>query len=274
MSYRRHYLMICICFLTLNACATLKEMVKEPTVTFRNVTAQDLSLTQGTFLFNFDVENPNALGLTLNDITYDLRLNQKDFIKNKLEKGVSLPAKGNAVMQIPVTVRYTDLFHSLSDALASDVVHYDLKGTVGIGPLTVAYRHEGKIDMPKRPDISLVKISVSKLSFSGAALTAKLKLKNPNDFDIDFSAVDYAIKLGGKELAQGLAKNSVPLTAKGESLMDLDIKVDFKEIGRSGMLLLKGGPTAYELSGNFLLNQPGQSEKRIPFSKTGDIPLK
>jgi LEA14-like dessication related protein len=133
MSNRQRLVFILILILSLNGCATLKEMVQEPTVTFKEVVPQDLSLTEGTFRFNFNVSNPNPLGLTLSKVTYDLQLNQKEFLKNNLEEGIKVPAKGAAVMGIPVTVRYSDLFSSLSEALKSDSVAYNLKGTVGVG---------------------------------------------------------------------------------------------------------------------------------------------
>jgi LEA14-like dessication related protein len=114
---------------------------------------------------------------------------------------------------------------------------------------------------------------VGKLSLDGAAMKLKLKLKNPNDFDINFSGLNYAVKLQGKEFASGLAKNLTPLNANSENLMDLDLNVSFKELGRSALAILKGAGTQYEIKGDFLLNKPGQAESRIPFLKSGEIPL-
>ncbi len=273
MPHRFQLFPICICLMVLSACATLKEIVKEPEVTFKNVTPQNLSLTEGTFLFNFDVSNPNALGLTLSEVTYDLDINGKNFLKDKLKNGISLPAQGRSTMTIPVTVRYTDLFSSISDALKSDSVAYRIKGDIGIGPLSVPYKHQGKLEMPKLPDVSIADFSVSKLSFDGAAVKMKLRLTNPNDFGIDLNGLDYALKLQGQEIAKGIAKSTTPLTAKGESLMDLDINLSFKELGRSGMAILKGTGTQYEIKGNFLLNPNGKDEKQIPFFQSGEIPL-
>ncbi len=265
--------LIFVYLLALSACATLKEIVKEPEVTFKNVTPQNISLTEGTFLFNFDVNNPNPLGLTLNEVTYNLDINGKDLLKDQLKDGVNLPAQGKATMTIPVTLRYTDVFNSLSDALKSDSVTYDINGNVGIGPLSVPYRHQGKLKMPKLPDVSLAAFSVSKLSLEGAAVKMKLKLINPNDFGINLHGLDYAIKLQGEEFAKGIAKNTAPLAAKGESLMDLDFNISFKELGRSGMALLKGTGAKYEIKGNFLLSPNGKNEKQIPFFQSGEIPL-
>lgn len=274
MFQRKHLFLICIFLFSLNACATLKEIIKEPEIAFKDVVPQDLSLTEGTFLFNFNVSNPNALGIKLSKISYNLRLNEKDFIKDSLEKGISIPAKGNAVMSVPITVRYTDLYSSLSEVLTTDAVNYALNGTVGVGPFSIPYKHQGELKLPKLPDISLKDISVEKLSLDGASLKVMLGLKNPNDFDINLNGINYAIKLQDKEFAKGLAQNLSPLTANGESLMNLDLKVSFKELGRSAMFIIKGAGAKYEIKGDLLVNTPGQNNKRVPFLKSGEVPLK
>jgi LEA14-like dessication related protein len=257
----------------LNACATLKQIVKEPTVTFKDVTPEQLSLTDGKFLFNFNVNNPNSLGVKLSKITYDLRVNEKDLIKDTLPEGIKVPAKGDAVMSIPVTVRYADLFNNLSDALKSDALAYDLKGTMGIGPFSIPYQHKGQLKMPKLPEISLTDVNVNKLSLNGAAIKMELKLKNPNDFDLNLSGLNYAVKLQDKEFVSGIAKNISPLSAKGETLLNLDLNISFKELGRSALAILKGAGTKYEIKGDFLVNKPDQNEVKIPFLKSGEIPL-
>lgn len=273
MSIYQRLFLICLTLFFLNACATLKKIIKEPTVSFKQVSAESLSLTEGKFRFDFNVSNPNSLGVSLSKITYDLRVNEKDLLKDTLPEGIKVPAKGAAVMSIPITLRYADLFNNLSEALNSDTLAYDLKGTMGIGPVSIPYQHKGQLDMPKLPEIALTDIAINKLSLDGAAVKMTLKLKNPNDFDVNLNGLNYAIKLQDKEFASGLAKNVSPLSANGENLLNLDLKISFKELGRSALSILKGAGTKYEIKGDFLVNKPDQGAIKIPFLKAGEIPL-
>lgn len=274
MSNRQSIFWVCIFLFALAGCATLKDIIQEPAVSFKDVSPQNMSLSEGSFLFNFNVSNPNSFGLTLSKISYDLRINERNFIKDTLENGIKVPAEGSAVMSIPVTVRYADLFGSLKEALGSDSIAYALNGTVGIGPLSIPYKHQGNLDMPKLPSISLQDISIEKLSLDGAVLNVSLKLANPNDFNVNLKGLNYAVKLHGKEFAKGLVQNVTPITANSENLLNLNLDVNFKELGRSAMAIINGAGTDYELKGNFLINTPGQTDQRIPFLKSGQVPLR
>jgi len=50
----------------------LNRAIKEPTISFLDLTPQHLSLTRGDFLFNFAVHNPNPLGLKLSRMSWGL----------------------------------------------------------------------------------------------------------------------------------------------------------------------------------------------------------
>jgi hypothetical protein len=65
-----------------------------------------------------------------------------------------------------------------------------------------------------------------------------------------------------------------PLSAKDVNLLDLDFKINFKELGQSAMAIINGDKTSYEIKGDLMISDPGQKEKRIPFLKSGVVPLR
>jgi LEA14-like dessication related protein len=260
--------------LGLMACATIRQAIQEPTVSFRDLTPQRLSLVEGDFLFNFDVHNPNALGLKLSRMIYSLKVNQVEVAKSTRDTQLDLPAKGTALMSLPVSIRYWDLFQNATDFMAAKRIGYELSGSAKVGPFTIPYRKSGTLDLPLLPAISVDSIHIDSLSLSGAALSLTLRIKNPNGFDVKLRGLTYAFTLQGRELAQGSAQGSAPVAKKGETQLNLNLDLNFSELGRSVTAILKGESSPYQLSGEMLLDSSDGTPKRIPFQSTGRIPLR
>lgn len=258
--------------LTIGGCATLQELIKKPEITFDSLAARDMSLLQGTFLFRFNVANPNPVGLRLGDILYDLDINGQRFVSSRLDQGVNLVASGSSPLEIPITINYLDFFNSLAKLVGSDTLDYRLSGSAAVGPLRIPYRSSGKLDVPKLPDISVDSIKIDSLSFSGAALKMTLGLKNPNAFGLKMDGLEYAARLGNMELAKGTARNVAPLAAKGRSLMDIAVNLDFLEVGRGAMTLLSGSSAKCNFTGNMLMDTPAGTHK-VPFQFDGKVPF-
>ena len=258
--------------LVVGSCTTIEQLIKKPTITFDNLGIQEMSLVQGTFLFRFNVDNPNPVGLRLDDILYDLELNGQRFVSSRLDQGVNLAAAGSSPLEIPITINYLDFFDSLTKLVGSDTLDYRLSGSAAVGPLRIPYRSAGKLDVPKLPDISVERIRLDSLSFSGASLKMTLGLANPNAFGLKMDGLEYAARLGSLELAQGTARVVEALQARGRSTMDLDINLDFLQMGRSAKALLSEPSARCLLIGNMLMNTPAGMQK-VPFRFDGKVPL-
>jgi len=258
--------------LTIGGCATIQELVKQPEISFDSLAAQEMSLVQGTFLFRFNVANPNPVGLHLDDILYDLDINGQRFVSSRLDQGLDLVASGSSPLEIPVTINYLDFFDSLAKLVGSDTVDYALSGSAAVGLLRIPYRSSGKLDVPKLPDISVDSIKIDSLSFNGAALKMTLGLKNPNAFGLKMDGLEYAARIGDLELAKGTARNITPLAAKGRSLMDVAVDLDFLEMGRGAMTLFSGSSATCNFTGNMLMDTPAGTHT-IPFRFDGQVPF-
>jgi LEA14-like dessication related protein len=263
---RRHpTIFLSLLALGLAACAMLNQAIKEPTISF-------LDLTRGDFLFNFEVHNPNPLGLKLSRMSWGLTINQKQVAKSSHEKDLHLPARGTAIMSLPVSVRYLELFKNAADFLAAKSIAYELLGSARVGPFTIPYRKSGTLDLPRLPSVSVESIHLGNLSLSSAALSLTLSIRNPNDFDVDLQGLNYAFKLQGRELAKGALKTTTQIAKKGETQLSLDLDLSFSELGRSVSAILQGQSAPYQISGEMLLNSSDGTGRRVPFQSSGRIP--
>jgi len=261
-----------VVLLTLGGCATIEQLIQKPEITFDSLGTRDMSLLDGTFLFRFNVSNPNPVGVHLGDILYDLDINGKRLVSSQLSKGLDLAASGTSPLEIPVTIDYLDFFNSLSQLVGADQLDYRLSGSAAVGPFRIPYSSAGKLDIPKLPDITVENIEIESFSLTGAKLKMTLELKNPNAFAMKMDGLEYAAQLGDVKLAEGKANMSTALGANGRSLMDLDLNLSFLELGRSARTLLSGSSAPCRLTGNILTKTPAGMQK-LPFQFDGNVPF-
>lgn len=86
----------------------------------------------------------------------------------------------------------------------------------------------------------------------GAGVRIWLKVTNPNAFGFTLSTLDAALSLEGSRAAAADFPLGLPLSARQESVIPLDLSFSFAELpGLAGALrrLAVGGSVAYELNG-------------------------
>lgn len=259
--------------LLVSGCATLQQFVKTPEITYDSLSVQDVSLAESTLVFHLNAANPNPVGIRLDSLTYNLKVNDKDLISGVLDKGVSLAANGATKVSLPVTLDYFKVFDSVSDFMSAENLAWDLSGTFQVMGFQFPYHADGELPVPRLPKIALDKIEVSALSFSGASLVFCLGVQNDNAFDLNFSGLDFNIKVGGLQLADGRTANLSPIRGQSKSTLRLPVNISFKDLGMSAYSLLKNSSSDYELSGALTIAVPSAGKKAVPFSKTGRVGL-
>lgn len=254
-------------------CATLNQLVQKPTVTFHSLDLEDASLLESTLRFNFKVNNPNPIGLRTGRLNYDLKINDSPFTSGHLDQGVSLPSEGTGTLSVPITVAYLDFLDSIVSLVQNRTATYDLKGTMAVGPFDIPFQTQGKFDLPRMPKISLDAVNIEKLSFTGASLNCRLRMDNPNAFNILFKQLDYTLKLGQTRVAKTSAATEGVLGQKGASTMNLALDLSFADIGRAGYQLLMGNSSTYQIEGQMLMDSSTLGSRAVPFSASGKVPF-
>lgn len=258
---------------SISGCAALKQYVKQPQVTYQSISVRDMSLFDSTVVFHLNISNPYPVSIKISELSYRLKVNNKDLISGVLDKGISLSANGTEPLEIPVTIKYMDFFNSLSDFISQDEVAWDLSGDARILGIAIPYHAKGNLPVPRLPKISLKRIDISKFSLSGASLVFLLNVKNDNPFALNLSRLDYNIKIGSTPFAKGKTRTTAPIGNNKSSTIKIPVNVSFFELGMSAYNLLKESVSDYEISGNLTVKVPSIGEKSIPFSKKGRVPF-
>lgn len=258
----------------LGGCATLQEIIQKPTLEFQELTIKDTSLFQSTLVFVYTVSNSNPIGLSLDQIDYQIKIGEKDLAKGHLDKTISIPGNGKTNVEIPVDVQYMDFFNSIAEFFQKDEITYDLSGSMGKFGVQVPFHKKGTIPVPKLPQVSLNRIDIKDLSFAKASLLMVLDLSNKNDFKVGMDSLDYKVTLGNSELASGRAVSVGTIKENGESTIELPVTLNFLQLGQAAYRLLLNASSDYEVSGNFQFQVPKIGQKDVAFSKKGTVPIR
>lgn len=151
-----HSVLLVALAVAVSACAGLgglAEMV-EPEVDVTDVKLLGTTLTGADLLFEFRVDNPNAVALVLDDIGYRLRLNGEPLLDGRRTQETRIEASGRSVIELPVTLKFEDIYRVIRSFEGRGKPDYaldaDFRFDVPIlGAVTVPVTQRGEIPMDR-----------------------------------------------------------------------------------------------------------------------------
>lgn len=154
--YRANFAAAVAVALVLAACAGLGGLadVVQPEVDVTDVKLLGTTLTGADLLFEFRVDNPNAVALVLDAIGYRLRLNNQPLLDGRRDQETTIAANGRSVVELPVTIRYEDLYRVIRSFEGRQKPDYaldaDFRFDVPIlGSVTVPVSKRGEIPLDR-----------------------------------------------------------------------------------------------------------------------------
>jgi len=128
--------------------------VVQPQVDVTDVKVLGTTLTGADLLFQFRVDNPNAVGLVLDAIGYRLRLNGQPLLDGRNDQQTRIAANGRSFVELPVTIRYEDVYRvirSFENRQRPDyALDADFRFNVPIlGAVTVPVTKRGEIPLDR-----------------------------------------------------------------------------------------------------------------------------
>src|SRR5258708_34699941 len=106
-------------------CPLYQNIAHPPKVTLDDVQLTGASLAGADLVFHFQVDNPNSRGMVLDGIGYKLRLNGKPMLEGRHDDHIEIAA-GPSVVELPMTVGYSDLLRIVKGLASSTKPAYDL----------------------------------------------------------------------------------------------------------------------------------------------------
>src|SRR5262245_13411172 len=120
-------------------------------------------------------------------------------------------------------------------------------------------------------DVTLSDIAPAQMGLFEQQFQVKLRVQNPNNFDIPLEGVAYQIELNDKSFAKGVGQQSVTVPKFGDTILDVTAVCTLSDVLGQVSLLAQGGPEKlrYRVKGK-LYRADGSS---IPIDQLGESQL-
>ncbi|MCG7975324.1 MAG: LEA type 2 family protein [Candidatus Thiodiazotropha taylori] len=282
----RQTILLLFMILLFQGCSSLQQAEQlmngiQPTGEVKGVKLSGLDLRGIDLLFDVEVDNPNPVAISLDGLDYDLKLLNRSFLKGQQSMGMSLAADGKSQVKLPVRMEFERLLQHYSELSNRDDVPYQLDLGLGIdvpplGRVRLPMSYQGRLPVPKLPDVRVSRIDVQRLSLQAIDLMLELEVENPNRFALMLQRLDYQFKLNGIDVGQGAAAQSLNIDKQGKGRVRLPLSLDLQKAGGGLYSALMGGRgLSYELSG--MLDATGDTpligDIKIPLDRQGNFNL-
>lgn len=152
-SIRIQLLLTGITLLLLASCSSIPTSKPlAPKVTVAGVTPLNLSLTDTKLNFTLRVENPNTYDLPLQNLEFAAFFAGKQIATGLTNEAVTIPANGEAMMDIAVTAGLSKIFGQLKSMLEEQQfdLNYNVVGKVKLKnwPTRIPFNVEGEFEQP------------------------------------------------------------------------------------------------------------------------------
>ncbi|MBB5020198.1 LEA14-like dessication related protein [Chitinivorax tropicus] len=123
---------------------------------------------------------------------------------------------------------------------------------------------------PQPPQLSIAGISLVGGNLFEQQFILKLRVQNPNDFDLQLSGLHYKLELGGQEFVTGQSNQSVTVKRLGSDVLEVEAYIKLFELIKQAKAMAVNGKVPYRLTGEALV---GESGWRLPFDRKGEYDL-
>jgi len=115
-------------FVFLCACSSLVgKFLENPKIELQNVSVQDINFSGCKLMFHLKVENPNKVDIKVDEVNYKIYLNDKEVTTTKTESSVTIPAKSEALVDLPLPVEYQKIWPDLKDLFEKKSATYKIE---------------------------------------------------------------------------------------------------------------------------------------------------
>lgn len=143
--------------LTLGGCAGLTSDLEPPEVSLAGLGFGRPGLFEQELRVDLRVRNPNDFEVAFDSLRFDLEVNQLQFARGRTAQSFNLPALGETVVPVTVSVPTSDLVERVMQLGVEQRLDYKLTGAAELGTLfgvTIPFAREGKLALPRIPGVT------------------------------------------------------------------------------------------------------------------------
>ncbi len=250
-----------------SSCAALLDLLrssfKQPTLVYKSVALDDISLAGLTLDTVWRLENPNAVGISLASVDYALFIENKQVVAGAPKNGLTIPPNGGIDLHFPANFRFQDVAGVVETFLTKDTAAWRAEGKLGvqtpIGVLQLPIQTQGSFEVPKVPQVALGNPRVSNLSFNGATIDFPLTVTNRNSFPLPVGGLEGQFAIAGAPVGTVNTGDLGKLDGRGARQLSLPLNVNLFNAASAVQRAIAGGNQQVQFNAAF--NVAGQ---RVP----------
>lgn len=138
--------------------------------------------------------------------------------------------------------------------------------------LTILSSCAGLFTRPVPPQVNIAAISLTDANLFEQRYHIKLRLQNPNDFDLPINGVQFQVQINGRPFASGMSSAPVSVPRFGMAVIEIDAVSTLAEVARQLNDIIMGQTQGvrYTLTGKVHLARPAVE---LPFHQEGEMKL-
>lgn len=125
----------------------------------------------------------------------------------------------------------------------------------------------------ERPTASVVSASLTRLSFTDAELTTRVRVENPNAVSVTLAGFSYALGIEGVPFVSGEQIEGLQIEAFGSSEFDLPVVVGFRNVVDTVDAVRDKDNAAYAIEVDLRFDLPVLGAVTVPLRREGEFPI-
>jgi LEA14-like dessication related protein len=126
------------------SCSVLQKAIEKPKVHVEEVSFHPVSLKEGRLDSRMQISNPNGFALPVRNLTYHLKLNDRELVNSELAFDKNIPAKGALEIHVPIHFQYGELLNGISSILQHRNIRFQLAGELDLGLVKIPFSKTGE----------------------------------------------------------------------------------------------------------------------------------
>lgn len=259
----------------------LQDNMQRPALSVEDMQITGINFQQMEMVYDIKVENPNPVGVQLQSYDYELDIADHMLFQGDEPDKTEVEASGESIIQVPVTISFSDIYQSIAGLADADEVPYHFSSNFTfdlpvLGQTELPVEHEGSIPLLKMPKLNVQALQVKNLSLSQANLNLKMQFDNPNGFGLNINHLNYDLIINGDQWAEGKALENVSIKENGATELNIPVSLNITQVGMSAYRMISGSDSLnFRLKGNFNMNGLHElmGETNFDFDRSGKVSL-
>ncbi len=251
-------ILITLIAIMMAGCAALRDFAENqrPTIQYSSMSIQSIDFSSATIQFNFDVNNPNPVGLTASRYSYEFFVNENSFLSGTQDENLRISRESVSTLSVPVTLRFSEMFNTFSTLFRDDSFAYAINTEVqfdvpGLGMQRLPVNASGTLPIPKVPRFEFGGFDVKNLTLSGAEMELSLNITNSNSFPIALNRANYQLEVNGRNWLDTSLNEPLRLGESESSQIIIPISLNASQMGNVLVEMMRGTTNfEYKLSGS------------------------